>query len=107
MGVWAAAAEMLAKSAEACSGVIVVVWTKWVGMAVTVTVTVAVAVAWFAPAPATDDGSLGVPDPEFGSGGPLAEPSLVDELDPVGPPVAPRALNKEFAVRSLVQVTVW
>ena len=94
---------MLARSAEACCGEMVVVWTKWVGMAVTVTVTVTVA----APAPVAVVGLLGVPDPEPGSRWSLpAEPPLDDEFEPVGPPVAPTALNRDFAVRSLVQVMV-
>lgn len=96
---------MLAKSAEACCGEMVVVWTKWVGRAVAVTVTVTVA----GPAPVAAVGLLGVPDPELGLGwSPPAEPPLDDEfVEPVGPPVAPTALNREFAVRSLVHVTVW
>ena len=100
-----AAAAMLAKSAEACCGEMVVVWTKWVGRAVTVTVTVTVA----APAPVAVVGPLGAPDPELGSyWSPPAEPPLDGELfEPVGPPVAPAALNRDFAVRSLVQMMFW
>jgi hypothetical protein len=72
---------------------------------VTVTVTVTVA----APAPVAVVGLLGVPDPELGSccWSPPAEPPLDGEFEPVGPPVAPAALNRDLAVRSLVQVTVW